>query len=83
MLINNFLKKFKKYKKIKLRRNFVNLENLKQFNEFETRRSTIVCSGRLESKKFFYILNELKDNKINLEIYGDGPKRRTGSFFKK
>lgn len=77
-------KKFKKYKKIKLRRNFVNLENLKQFNEFETRRSTIVCSGRLEEQKnFFYILNELKDNKIDLEIYGDGSKREELEVFSK
>jgi len=72
-----FLKKnFKKYNKIKLRRNFVSLDNLNKFNEFEKRKSNIICSGRLEKQKnFFYILSELKNSEIDLEIYGDGSQK--------
>ena len=72
-----FLKKeFKKYNKIKLRRNFVSLDNLNKFNEFEKRKSNIICSGRLEEQKnFYYILSELKNSEVDIEIYGDGSKK--------
>ena len=71
----SFLKnRFKKDKKIKLRRNFIEVNNTN--NNISSKETKIVCVGRLEKQKNFkYIINELKDTSLPIEIFGSGSQR--------
>ena len=69
---------FKNHKKIKLRRNFVYLDENNFYNKnFSSRESKVICVGRLERQKNFnYLLEELKNQDIEIIIYGNGSEKQ-------